>query len=158
MDATLRAAQGRADLRAAHAGGALAGVLLALPPFGFPLPPPGLAVQLRTFLRQGPGVARRWREIFDVLRAHHPEDGSAYLSLLAVDPDRQGRGIGSRLLASWLADVDAAGQPAWLETSRAENLALYRRHGFEVRRELALLGVPVWLMARSARRNQSDTP
>lgn len=56
--------------------------------------------------------------------------------------------MGSALLGRWLDDVDADAGPAWLETSRAENVRLYERFGFAVREELRLLGVPVWLMAR----------
>jgi len=117
----------------------------------YPLPPPPIRVQLRTLLRQGPGAARRWRECWDALDAHHPEEPCWYLSLLAVDPPDQRRGVGSALLADWLRDVDAEARPAWLETARHENVALYRRFGFEVEGELTLLGVPVWLMARPAR-------
>ena len=73
------------------------------------------------------------------------------LSLLGVAPEGQGRGIGSALLAHWLVDVDAAAEPAWLETARAENLPFYRRFGFEVVGELEACGVPIWLMSRPGR-------
>jgi ribosomal protein S18 acetylase RimI-like enzyme len=152
MRATLCAARGRADLRAARRpgarGGALAGVLLALPPWVHPLPPPPPAVQLRTLLGQGLGAARRWREVFEALERRRPPGPWWHLSLLGVEPELQGRGVGSALLARWLADVDAAAEPARLETSREENVRLYERFGFAVGDELRLLGVPVWLMVR----------
>jgi len=150
MRATLEAARGRADLRAARTG-RLSGVLLALSPWVHPLPPPRASVQLRTLLLQGFRAAGRWREVWEALDARHPPEPIFYLSLLGVARDRQGRGIGSALLADWLSDVDAAGQPAWLETSRARNLPFYRRFGFRVAEEIALQGVPVWLMHRRAR-------
>jgi ribosomal protein S18 acetylase RimI-like enzyme len=150
MRASLNAARDRADVRAARAAG-LAGVLLALPPWTYPLPPPPVGVQLRTLLRQGLRVAGRWRAIFEALHARHPPEPLWYLSLLGVAPDRQGRGVGSALLTDWLADVDAAGGCAWLETSRARNVELYRRFGFRVADEIELRGVPVWLMSRPAR-------
>ena len=153
MRATLCAARGRADLRAARRPGApgglaLAGVLLALPPWVHPLPPPPAGVQLRTLLGQGFGVARRWREVWEVLETRRPAGPWWHLSLLAVEPELQGQGVGSALLGRWLADVDTAAEPACLETSRAENVRLYERFGFAVREELRVLGVPVWLMAR----------
>ena len=151
MRATLVAARGRADVRTARRDERLEGALLALPPYVFPLPPPPPWVQLRTLLRQGLAVAHRWREVFDALAAHHPPEPCAYLSLLAVEPACQGRGVGSALLSAWLADVDAEGWPAWLETAQPGNLPLYERFGFAVAGEVAVRGVPVWLMARAAR-------
>jgi len=151
MRATLEAARGRADARVARAAGGVEGVLVALPPWTFPLPPPGPAAQLRTLLAQGLRTASRWRTVFEQLSRHHPPEPVAYLSLLGVSPERQGSGVGTALLRAWLTDVDAAGQPAWLETARPENLPFYRRHGFEVAGELSIFDVPVWMMARPPR-------
>jgi hypothetical protein len=48
-----------------------------------------------------------------------------------------------------LARVDADGMPAYLESSNELNLALYRRHGFEVTSEVAIPGGPrTWPMWR----------
>ena len=64
---------------------------------------------------------------------HHPMDRPHdYLWFLGVTPEAQGRGIGSRLLKSRLDQLDAAGRPAFLETSTERNVSLYRRHGFEI--------------------------
>ncbi|MGE5502153.1 MAG: GNAT family N-acetyltransferase [Ignavibacteriales bacterium] len=63
----------------------------------------------------------------------HPMDREhAYLWFLGVTPALQGMGIGSRLLRAGLNRVDEAGLPAYLETGTTRNVALYRRHGFEV--------------------------
>jgi ribosomal protein S18 acetylase RimI-like enzyme len=64
---------------------------------------------------------------------HHPmEREHAYLWFLGVTPALQGMGIGSRQLRAGLNRADAAGLPAYLETGTTRNVALYRRHGFEV--------------------------
>jgi ribosomal protein S18 acetylase RimI-like enzyme len=64
---------------------------------------------------------------------HHPMDREhAYLWFLGVTPALQGMGIGSRLLRAGLNRADEAGLPAYLETGTTRNVALYRRHGFEV--------------------------
>jgi ribosomal protein S18 acetylase RimI-like enzyme len=64
---------------------------------------------------------------------HHPmERPHAYLWFIGVAPRAQGLGIGSRLLRAGLDRLDAEGRPAFLETSTARNVALYRRHGFEI--------------------------
>ncbi|MDP3852606.1 N-acetyltransferase [Phenylobacterium sp.] len=68
---------------------------------------------------------------------HHPmERAHAYLWFLGVRPQAQGLGVGSRLLAAGLQRVDAVGLPAYLESSSPANVPLYRRHGFEVTREI----------------------
>ena len=160
MSATLAAARGRADVRVARADVAgehsprtdgIEGVLVALPPWVFPLPAPDVGAQLRTLFAQGLRTAGRWSEVFELLAEHHPPEPVWHLSLLGVAPERQGTGVGSALLRAWLADVDAAAQAAWLETAHPRNLPLYRRFGFEVAGELEALAVPIWLMSRPAR-------
>ena len=63
-----------------------------------------------------------------------PPDGpSARLSVVpGRGPAAQGHGIGSRLLKVGTDRLDATGLPAYLETQTERNIALYRRHGFEV--------------------------
>lgn len=64
---------------------------------------------------------------------HHPLDRRhAYLWFLGVTPAAQGHGVGSRLLKHATDRLDAEGLPAYLETQTERNVALYRRHGFEV--------------------------
>jgi len=126
-------------------------VLIAAPPGAYPFPrPPALAL-LRSLAGQGLRVAGRWRQVFDALDAEHPRDAHWYLALLGVASSRQRQGLGGALLDAWLARVDADGLPAWLETDRAVNLGFYGARGFAVRRELRVLGVPVWCLARPAR-------
>jgi ribosomal protein S18 acetylase RimI-like enzyme len=62
----------------------------------------------------------------------HPSAPHWYLPWLAVDPARQGGGLGSRLLARCLARVDADRLPAYLETPNPRTVAFYERHGFAV--------------------------
>ena len=60
----------------------------------------------------------------------HPE---AEVHTIAVDPARQGRGVGTALLRELLRVADARGGPVFLEvrTDNEAALSLYRRHGFE---------------------------
>lgn len=75
-----------------------------------------------------------------------------YLLALGVEPERQGRGLGGRLLAPVLARCDEEGKRAYLETARADNLPFYTRHGFEVAQVMERAGWPkFWLMQREPR-------
>ena len=53
-----------------------------------------------------------------------------HLAAVGVAPDRQGEGLGARLLAPMLARCDRLGLPAYLESSNSRNLTLYERLGF----------------------------
>ena len=72
------------------------------------------------------------------------------LSGIAVEPARQGQGIGSALLAAGLARADAARLQVFLTTNSERNVSLYARHGFAVATEEPLPrgGPPAWALVR----------
>jgi GNAT superfamily N-acetyltransferase len=79
-----------------------------------------------------PDVAAPLLELYDRIDAAHPHDREhAYLGLLATNPASRGLGLGQQLLAENLADLDARGVPAYLESTNPANLHRYRRAGFE---------------------------
>jgi ribosomal protein S18 acetylase RimI-like enzyme len=93
--------------------------------------------ELRAFptLLHATGLARFGRLIAlrDDMDKHHPMDRPhAYLWFLGVTREAQGHGVGSRLLKVATGRLDGQAVPAYLETQTERNLALYRRHGFEV--------------------------
>jgi len=55
-----------------------------------------------------------------------------YLDAIAVEPERQGRGIGSALLDAVHDRIAVAGVPIVLLTYQPKNLALYQRHGYGI--------------------------
>lgn len=71
-------------------------------------------------------------ELGELMGQYHPEEPHWYLSMLGVDPSRQGQGLGAALLKEGLRRCDADGLPAYLESSSPKNVPLYERHGFEV--------------------------
>ncbi len=87
-----------------------------------------------------------------------PVEPHWYLEALAVDPDRQGQGVGSHMLAFGLRRADEAGFACRLRTSNERNLALYGRFGFEVRDETRPFrsGPPIWSMWRPATALRAD--
>ncbi|MFI9721658.1 GNAT family N-acetyltransferase [Streptomyces sp. NPDC052396] len=79
-------------------------------------------------------------ELIGLIGKHTPAEPHWYLGTLGADPAAQGQGHGAALLRSGLAKADAAGMPAYLESSKESNLGFYRHFGFEVLRELQLPG------------------
>ena len=149
--AYLPAALARARVRRVNADGALAGVAVETPPHAWPLPPPSVAGLLGLLFGQGFRVARRWGEVSRQLMRHHPLGTHWYLATLGVEPALWGRGAGQALLEDFVAQVDADGSGAYLETDRRELAPFYGRAGFRVEQEIEVFGVEVLLMERPAR-------
>jgi GNAT superfamily N-acetyltransferase len=80
----------------------------------------------------------------------HPTRSHYYLAVLGVEPDSQGRGLGSALMFPILHRCDVERVPAYLEASSPLNRALYERHGFEVTKEFRVGSgaPPIWGMWR----------
>ena len=62
----------------------------------------------------------------------HPREKHFYLQFLGVDPDHQGRGLGTALMRPVLERCDREGCGAYLENSNAVNTPYYKRMGFKV--------------------------
>lgn len=83
---------------------------------------------------------------------HHDATPHWYLEILGCDPAAQGGGHGAALVVHGLERADADGLPTRLTTQRQENLAFYRRFGFEVNLEDDVPGGPhVWYLERQPR-------
>lgn len=106
--------------------------------------------------RLGPGAFTRFMGFAghtDKLHKRAAPMPHYYLFALGVSPSAQGRGVGGLLLRGMLGRVDAERMPAYLETQKADNVGLYRRHGFEVAAEEPfpkLGGLKNWSMFRGA--------
>ncbi len=78
------------------------------------------------------------------VHAHPHEEPHWYLAIIGVDPVRQRSGVGAALLRSRLRQCDEEGLPAYLESSKLENVPLYQHFGFHVTGSLGLPeGAPV---------------
>lgn len=73
-----------------------------------------------------------------------------YLGYLGTRHDRQGEGLGTKMLQEVLTGLDTDRLPAYLESSSERNLPLYQRNGFRVVGELQALGhgPTIWRMWR----------
>lgn len=96
--------------------------------------------------------AARALELETILAEQHPQSPCFYLQFLGVAPERQGSGLGSRLLTTVLRRCDELGTPAYLDASSERNRRLYERHDFRTVAEITLpQGPPIWPMWREPR-------
>lgn len=96
------------------------------------------------------GKGMRAMEAFDRV---HPAEPHWYLAIIGADPGRRGSGAGRAVIEAVLERCDAAGLPAYLESSKGENLTYYERFGFRVTSEEHLPegGPRFWPMWRDPR-------
>ena len=88
---------------------------------------------------------------FAMLEKHHPREPHWYLFFTGVEPELQGRGIGSDLLSPVLKIADRSQALCYLETPFPRTHAFYRALGYEIIREgNPFVGAPrVWAMLRT---------
>jgi GNAT superfamily N-acetyltransferase len=92
----------------------------------------------------------RWRRFVDTVNPHTPAEEHWYLGVLGTHPDRQGEGLGSRVVRDVLEIADADGAPAYLETATESNLGFYARLGFDIRDDSSIPGGPrIWGLWRN---------
>ena len=65
-----------------------------------------------------------------------------YLEYLAVDPSKQGLGLGSLILKESLKVIDGLGEAAYLESSNPKNMSLYERCGFRFLKKIQVGSSP----------------
>lgn len=96
------------------------------------------------------GVRRRLVAWDEAIAPLLPTGDLWYLGVLATSPSRVGEGLGRRAAAPGLAAAAAAGLDAWLETSSAANVAMYRRRGWELVGAVEVAGVTASVLRRPA--------
>jgi len=105
-----------------------------------------------------PRILRSTRAVREI-EQRHPVVPHYYLSVIGTDPDKQGGGVGSALLAPVLRCCDETQTAAYLESSKESNLPFYTRHGFTVTECIELPeGPPLWLMWREPASRRTGRP
>ncbi len=100
----------------------------------------------------GFGGARHVTWVMDIIEKKHPHEPHWYLQAIGTDTAKQGKGFGGVVIRRGLAKADAAGMPAYLESSKETNIPIYQSFGFEVTGEINIPNGPtLWPMWRTAR-------
>lgn len=136
----------------ANAGDAVLGSAIIYPPGAYPLP---VVDQWLLLLKSiwGNGLYdigswMKWLKEVDKLR---PTEPHYYLEYIGVEPNCQGRGVGSAILKHLCDKADKEGVGGYLENANPVNTAYYQRFGFEIMHEEEIIGIPAWFMWRSPR-------
>ncbi|MDT8433991.1 MAG: GNAT family N-acetyltransferase [Anaerosomatales bacterium] len=130
------------------------GVAMWTPPARFSV---GIGEQLRFIGQAIRGMQMRHvpsrLAAFTEIERHHPQEPHYYLFFLGVDPERQGEGIGSRMMASVLARCDTQRMPAYLEATRPDLVPFYERFGYRPLEPFRIPygGPPLYPMLRQPR-------
>jgi ribosomal protein S18 acetylase RimI-like enzyme len=90
-----------------------------------------------------------WLRVWDEL---DPLEPHRHLGPIGVLPEFQGHGIGSMMMESFCAEVDANGESAYLETDKPENVRFYEKFDFGLASETDILGVKNYFMWRPKKR------
>jgi GNAT superfamily N-acetyltransferase len=100
----------------------------------------------------GAAGALKVLKTMDVIEKRHPHEPHWYLQAIGTDPEKQGKGYGGVVIRRQLAVADAAGLPAYLESSKETNIPIYQSFGFAVTGEIKIPDGPIlWPMWRPAR-------
>lgn len=128
------------------------GAALWEPPGRWKVPPLTLLRLLPKMVKNFRGRLPLMLRGLAMIEKAHPREPHYYLPFIGVEPEQQGRGIGSHLMIPVLERCDREGIGAYLEATSEANKPLYLRHGFEVTSEIVLpKGPPVWPMWRVPR-------
>lgn len=85
--------------------------------------------------KEGADIGKRFNEFDQFTLIKHKElikEPHQYLMLIAVDPEKQGQGYGSKMLSPLLELARERGLPCYTETHGEKNLAMYQRCGFQL--------------------------
>jgi len=78
-----------------------------------------------------------------------------HLLMMGVSQEFQGKGFGGKLLRALIEKAEAEKKSIYLETQKENNVKLYEKYGFSVKKKIILpepLNFPMWLMVRQVKK------
>ena len=82
-------------------------------------------------------------------------DPYIHLLIMGVSQEYQGKGFGGKLIRAIIEQAESEKKPIYLETQKEDNVALYEKYGFSVKKKIILpepLNLPMWLMVRDIKK------
>ena len=133
----------------AFSSGTLVGVCSMVPPGGCRLSAMDKLRMVPTLIGAGGlGAALRSLSWAGGWAKHDPKEPHWHLGPVGVDRPLQGQGVGGALLRTFCARMDRERANAYLETDKAQNVAIYEHFGFRTIAEDQILGITNWFMVR----------
>lgn len=119
------------------------------PPGTYPLPAfDQWIILLKSIFGNGFYDFRGWLKWLDEIDKNHPSEAHYYLEYIGVEPGYQRKGYGSSILEHLTNKADDLGVGCYLETADSRNLPLYQHFGFQIKRQIEIIGIQSWLMWR----------
>ena len=91
---------------------------------------------------------RPWMKWLEEVEKAHPSEPHYYLEYLGVEPEQQGKGLGSTILQHLIHKADEECVGCYLENANPRNISFYQRFGFQVISEKEIIGIHSWFMWR----------
>ena len=134
----------------------IVGVSAWLPTGAYPPPIRSQLAQVPSSLRalfRSSRALRVGNKYIAAIAKAHPKEPHWYLLLLVTDPELQRHGIGKMLMEHAIPQIDEQGVASYLETQKEDNIAYYRRFGYELHATLRPVknGPPLFTMRRAPR-------
>lgn len=80
----------------------------------------------------GPRLSWRMSRMYNIPGIQYTNHNDIYLLILAVDPENQGKGYGTKMLLSLLKRADDEKKAVYLETETERNICLYKKYKFQI--------------------------
>lgn len=115
---------------------------------------PFLSIGFKSFMK----VASALSPIDEARKKYMRNKTFAYLQIIGVASENQGKGHGGKLLKELLAMTDEVKLPIYLETETESNVRLYERFGFKTlgKMSLPVINQPMWSMIREIKNDEVD--
>jgi ribosomal protein S18 acetylase RimI-like enzyme len=119
------------------------------PPGSYPLPVVDLWLLLiKSILGNGLYDISPWLRWLAEVDQLHPKEAHYYLEYLGVEPEQQGKAVGSAILQHLINKADREHVGCYLENANQRNIPFYQRFGFQIMSEKEIIGIPSWFMWR----------
>lgn len=99
-------------------------------------------------------VMGRFRAARKVWGLHDPKEPHWHVDPIGVLPERQGQGIGRKLMTYYCHQVDSEKMAAYHETDQPQNVRFYEKFGYKTLEKKPIFGVTNWFLWREPKQGK----